>query len=135
AVVAGELGVEGAAQIDLDTAAPYWTAKEADLSSAASEYNARAQENLDDLTALIRSLAEAVSQSSVKVFTDYGWAFPWNAHCAFFSGPSAVIDDLKLIAKLWDQGAPGYQPMPPLRRYDSKFHVLALRELSPPDHR
>ena len=48
----------------------------------------------------------------MKVYTDKTMYLPFNAHMAYYRDESAVIDDLQLIADVWQHGLPSYNTAP-----------------------
>ena len=70
--------------------------------------NAKVEENLDALTGLFFRMIEALKPSSMKVFTDQGLYLPFNAHFAYYQDEARVLDDVALIADVWERGLPGH---------------------------
>jgi hypothetical protein len=92
------------------------------------EANERVQNNLDDLTDLQLSLASSVNPMVLRVVPDGGLSIPLNSNSTFFSSYSDVIADLNFIGKIWEDGLPKYQEMPPLKNYDPEPHEYLLHE-------
>jgi hypothetical protein len=74
--------------------------------------NSHVRENLDALTGLLFRLIEALEPYSVKVFTDQGLYLPLNAHLAYYRDGHGVLDDLSLIAHVWEHGLPAHRIAP-----------------------
>ena len=77
-----------------------------------AEVNARVEENLDALTALILGLAETLTPRSVKVFSSQGLYLPINAHMLYLRDEAVVLDDLSLMAQVWHDGLPAHHTAP-----------------------
>jgi hypothetical protein len=84
-----------------------------DASDAAAKINERVEENLERFTRLIFGIVEAVQPAALKVFTDQGAYLPFNAHLAYYASEARVLEDMRLIADVWQRGLPGHQ-LPPL---------------------
>lgn len=74
------------------------------------------EENLEDLRDVLLSQVQALRPDSMKVYTDVGLYLPFNAHMAYYGSADAVLDDLALLADVWERGLPGYST-PPLKAW------------------
>lgn len=121
------VAVEGLCRLYLDNSGPFCSV----IGEKESEYkeaNERVQNNLDDLLDLQLSLASSVCPKVLRVVPDGGLSIPLNSNSTFFSSHNDVISDLNFIGKIWENGLPKYQEMPPLKNYDSESHKYLLHE-------
>lgn len=77
-----------------------------------AEVNARVEENLEALTALILALVETLAPRSVKVFSSQGLYLPINAHLLYVRDEGVVLDDLSLMTQVWNHGLPAHHTAP-----------------------
>lgn len=104
--------VWGSAAFTIADCGPYCAVVPAE-DAAATAVNERVEENLDRLTTLVFRIVEALEPAAVKVFTDQGAFLPFNAHLAYYSSEVKLLEDVRLIADVWQRGLPGHQ-IPPL---------------------
>ena len=83
-----------------------------DVAPHQAEVNARVEENLDALTALMLALVETLAPRSVKVFSAQGLYLPVNAHLLYLRDEAVVLDDLSLMTKVWNHGLPAHHTAP-----------------------
>jgi hypothetical protein len=99
----------GSATFTISDCGPYCAiidARDAAAAVANEAVNERVEDNLDRLTKLIFRIVEAVEPASLKVFTDQGAFLPFNAHLAYHASEARVLEDVRLIAELWQTGLP-----------------------------
>jgi hypothetical protein len=70
----------------------------------------------------------------MKVFTDQGLYLPFNAHVAYYREESAVLEDLQLIADVWERGLPAHN-IAPLRQKCPDDMGPAFHHWRPPEQR
>jgi hypothetical protein len=102
----------GSATFTISDCGPYCAIIDAQDPAAAAvneAVNERVEDNLDRLTKLIFRIVEAVEPASLKVFTDQGAFLPFNAHLAYYASEARVLEDVRLIAELWQTGLPRHQ--------------------------
>jgi hypothetical protein len=118
-------GVGGDAALSIFDCGPFCALIDTKDSHRAA-VNAQIEENLDTLMSLIFRLIEVLEPRSVKVFTDLGLYLPFNAHVLYAQDESVVLDDLALIARVWEEGLPahGIGPIRTCRsaEMDTVFH-------------
>lgn len=134
-LIDGDLTIEGNASISVHPANPYWIVLDEGSAEGGKEYNERVAENLDALGELLIGIARVSRPRSMKLFADEGWMLPHNSHCTYFNEADAVVADLHLIGRVWEQGLPAYGGMPPLRDYDAIRHEFTLSSLRPAEQR
>jgi hypothetical protein len=66
--------------------------------------NEAVAENLDALGRLVECLVEHLKPDSVKVFVDYNWKLPFNAHLLYYRNSRLVIEDLQMMGEVWKSG-------------------------------
>lgn len=112
--------IEGDAALTLGSAGPYCVMQSAVPSPDIDRVNERVEENLERLLALLLDIATTLRPTAMKVFTDQGVYQPLNAHAIFFRDAEALLRDVRLLDRLWNQGLPGYQT-PALRESRAKL--------------
>lgn len=102
--------LEGDAEISVGSAVPYVFPVDADGTVLLQDY---IKHNVDDLLALLRTAIETLRPIGVKVYTDAGEFYPFNAHFAYFATPEGVLEDISLMRSLFTEGHSVLQ-FPPL---------------------
>lgn len=101
--------IEGDAALTLGSAGPYCAMQSPVPSPDIDRVNEHVEENLERLLALLLDVASTLRPTAMKVFTDQGVYQPLNAHAIFFRDAEALLRDVRLLDRLWNQGLPGYQ--------------------------
>lgn len=101
--------IEGDAALTLGAAGPYCAVQSPGGRPDIDRVNEHVEENLERLLALLLDLANTLRPTAMKVFTDQGVYQPLNAHAIFFRDAEALLRDVRLLDRLWNQGLPGYQ--------------------------
>jgi hypothetical protein len=104
--------IGGEASLAVFDVGPFCALTEAATRPQRDEVNASVEENLDALTGLLFRLIEALEPRSVKVYTDLSLYLPHNAHLLYFRDEGVVLDDLALIAQVWERGLPAHRTGP-----------------------
>ncbi|GAA4441449.1 hypothetical protein [Bremerella cremea] len=91
---------------------------------AGAAYNMGVAENNDALRTLLVRVIEATGPRSLKLFTEGSLSLPFNAHATWFADEAALLDDLKFIRRLWEEGLATYPVTPPLKTFDAAQHRL-----------
>lgn len=113
-----QMRMEGNASMSTQTVGPYCAIIDTEKFPEAKEVNDRVGDNLEDLADVLYGVVNFVKPRYMKVFNDAGEFFPFNAHLAYYSALSQVVDDIQLIAELWEHGLPSYK-------------ITALRDIDP----
>lgn len=77
-----------------------------------AEADARVEENLEALNALLLLLIQEIQPDRLAVYTDAGFHHPLNAHAVYHRRRAGFMEDLALIRRLWREGAPGWRLAP-----------------------
>lgn len=90
------------------------------------------RENVNLYVDLILAVVETLRPPALKVFTDAGEPFPFNAHLAYYADTSGVTQDAQLIRSLFMDGHPALE-LPPLGDIDGDlarfaFHLWRHRD-------
>ncbi len=117
--------IEGDAAFSLADSGPFIALIEHEETLQVQQVNQCVEENLDKVTEIILTIAECIKPMTMKAFTAKGLYQPLNAHLVFFRDSFSLIDDLKLIRKLWNEGLPNYRTAP-LRESVNKPDLLAF---------
>jgi hypothetical protein len=104
--------IGGEAGLSVADCGPFCARLEISKDARRDEINARVEENLDAFTGLLFRLIEALEPRSVKVFSAQGLYLPMNAHLLYLRDASVVLDDLALIADVWERGLPRHRIAP-----------------------
>lgn len=108
--------VWGSAAFTIADCGPYCAVVPAE-DAAATAVNERVEDNLERLTSLIFRISEALEPAAIKVFTDQGAYLPFNAHLAYYASEARALEDVRLLAEVWQRGLPRHQ-IPPLKEID-----------------
>lgn len=73
------------------------------------EVNRHIEENLETLSEFLMSLALTVGASSMKIFRDDVFHMPLNASFAYYRDAQALLDELRFISEIWENGLPAYE--------------------------
>jgi len=121
--------LDGFASISISNPGPYCALPETaedPMVHRAQALNAFVRQNLDQLTDLVLLCIEGTRPKGLKVFVDEGWPLPLNAHYAYYPGFDGVLADLMILQRIWLEGLPRYNGVPPLRDFDAKLHEFTL---------
>lgn len=73
-----------------------------------AEINQYREKNLSALAEFLMNLARTVGASSMKIYRGDLFAMPLNASLAYYRDTQALLDDLRFISEIWEQGLPDY---------------------------
>ncbi|MEW4453810.1 hypothetical protein AB1L30_14140 [Bremerella sp. JC817] len=120
-----DISLGGRAELSITPAEAYVPLHDATKHPAREAYNRGVADNIEALRTLLVRVIETTRPSSLKLFTEGGWDLPFNAHATWFADESALLDDLAVIQRLWDEGLETYPVTPPLKTFDSQQQRLA----------
>jgi hypothetical protein len=87
--------------------------------------NARVEDNLEQLTALLHAVIRRLRPRAIKVYSGAGDAVPFNAHLLGFAGPEVAVEDVRFLEELWRGGHPRYN-IPPVATSAGSAQLLHL---------
>lgn len=116
--------IEGDASIFITPVGPYCMVLDPPVGFP-EDVNNKVAENLSDLTDMLFGLIDETKPISMKVFVEEAKLIPFNAHMVYFMNESMIIEDLKLIHELWEQGMSSYY-IEPLRSADPVAEAITF---------
>lgn len=127
----GDWWVDGDARLSITSATPYIFP-----SSPAGDVleSADVRENVNILRKMLSAAIRSLKPVGLKVYTDAGEFFPFNAHFAYFAQSEEMLRDVSLMRRLWSVGHPVLQ-LPPLGEVEGDAADFLFHLWRNPDER